>query len=93
MPPNLAQLTRSLLTELHASFLAGRASEGLESALCEYVDHWRGAGTDADRIVDVTEILIERVRAEHPEADSHEKSLYDTITAQVLERCVVLSRG
>ena len=92
MPPNLAQLTRSLLTELHAAFLARQGSEALEAALCAYVDYWRHTGADADRIVDVTEILIERVRAEHAEADREMAARYDALTAQVLERCVVLAR-
>lgn len=92
MPANLAQLTRSLLTELHGSFLAGRATDALETALCAYVDYWRDTGADGDRIVDVTQILIERVRAEHVAADKRETAAYDALTAQVLERCVVLSR-
>ena len=92
MPPNLAQLTRALLTELHGSFLRGTATEALEEALCAYVNYWRDSGADPERIVDVTEILIERVRAEHASADQAEIAAYDAVTALVLERCVVLSR-
>jgi hypothetical protein len=85
LPPNLAFLTRTLLTELHRTYLLQQQSPELEAAMSAYVEFWRSGGAERLQIAEVTRPLIERVLDDQISADPADAASFHAIALAALD--------